>query len=322
MNNVQAVGRGGSMAAFSASPFRAPQEINTGQPFGQYVRRPQVTKFFTYLHQFIPGTTPGWAVGARGIRDSFNIDGDADFHVMKQAVLAFDDDGTLVGEDTLQFETTPLTESFNSIEQYVSSFGTGRLPNFLGRFPLILARNSIFTAKASQRSTPIAETAPTILIAHFGAKVYRNPYLGAKTYLQQKPFTYLASFTDFSEVGQIPAASTRIVTLRTDGASDFDVLKLTVNTDAPVEIQIRTDEDNWFLRPIRSELLGGSQINFLGGPGFTWSGELPFDMTVPKLITAAGYINVTVANLDADNPINCQIAFWGQRLYPAGGVRA
>jgi len=316
------VGRGGSMAAFAASPFQAPQEINTGQPFGRYVRRPQITKFFTYLHQFVPGTTVGWVAGALQIRDAFQVDGDADFHIMKQAVLAFDNDGTLVGRDTLQFEVSPISEAFNFREQFVASFGTGRLANKMGRFPLILPRNSIFTAKASQRSIVVGEQPPTILIAHFGAKVYRNPYLGAKTYLQQKPYTYIANFTAFDEgVGQIAAASTAIATVRTDGASDFDVLKVTVVADAPVTIQIRTDENNWFLRPIRSELLGGSQITALGGPGFTWSGELPFDMTVPKLITAAGYINVQVTNLDAVNPIDCQVGFWGQRLYPAGGVR-
>lgn len=310
------------MAQFATSPFAAPPEVNTGQPFGRYVRRPQITKFFTYLHQFVPGTTVGWAVGAKAIRDQFQVDGDADFHIIKQAVFAFDTDGTLVGRDTLAFEVSPVSESFNFSEQFVSSFGSGRLPNKLGRFPLILPRNSIFTCKASQRSVAVGEQPPTIFVAHFGAKVYRNPYLGAKTYLQQKPFTYIANFTPFDGgTGAIPAASTSIFPIRTDGASDFDVLKVTVVTDAPVTIQVRTDDDNWFLRPLRGELLGASQISNLGAPGFTWSGELPFDMPVPKLVTAAGYINVQVTNLDAVNAINCQVAFWGQRLYPAGGVR-
>lgn len=316
-------GPGGSMARFADSPFQAPQEINTGQPFGRYVRRPQITKFFTYLHQFVPGVTVGWLPNAQAIRDSFQVDGDADFHIMKQAVLAFDDNGTLVGADRLAFEVSPVSESFNFSEQFVASFGSGRFPNMMGRFPLILPRNAVFTCKASQGSIAVGEAAPTILIAHFGAKVYRNPYLASKVYLQQKPYTYIANFTAFDGgEGQIAAASTAIRTVRTDGASDFDTLKVTVVADAPVTIQIRTDEDNWFLRPIRSELLGASGITALGGPGFTWSGELPFLMTVPKLITAAGYINVQVTNLDAVNPINCQVALWGQRLYPAGGVRA
>ena len=316
------IGPGGSMATFANSPFQSPQEINTGQPFGRYVRRPQITKFFTYLHQFVPGTTVGWVAGALNIRDQFQVDGDADFHIMKQAVLALDANGTLVGADRLAFEVSPVSESFNFSEQFVASFGSGRLPNKMGRFPLILPRNAVFTCKASQGSIAVGEVAPTILIAHFGAKVYRNPYLSAKTYLQQKPYTYVANFTAFDGgVGQIAAASTAIATVRTDGASDFDVLKVTVVADAAVTIQVRTDENNWFLRPIRSELLGGSPIIALGGPTFTWSGELPFDMTVPKLITAAGYINVQVTNLDAVNPINCQVGFWGQRLYPAGGVR-
>jgi hypothetical protein len=317
------VGPGGAMAQFAVSPFdTAPKDINTGQPFGRYIRRPQLTKFFTYLHQFVPGTTSGWGVGAVGIRDQFQVDGDADFHIMKQAVLAFDSLGVLVGSDTLAFEVSPVSESFNFAEAFVASYGSGRLPNQMGRYPLILPRNAVFTAKARQLSLIPAETAPTILIAHFGAKVYRNPYISAKTYLQQKPYTYVANFTAFDGgVGAIPAGATSIFSLRTDGASDFDVLKMTVVADAPVTIQVRTDEDNWFLRAIRGELLGASQIENLVGPGFTWSGELPFAMTVPKLISAAGYINVQVANLDAVNANRVQVSFWGQRLYPAGGVR-
>lgn len=316
------IGPGGSMAAFANSPFQPPQEVNTGQPFGRYVRRPQITKFFTYLHQFVPNVTQGWVAGAQAIRDSFQVDGDADFHIMKQAVLAFDANGTLVGRDTLAFEVSPVSEAFNFSETFVASYGSGRLPNQIGRFPLILPRNAIYTCKATQRSIAVGGQPPTILIAHFGAKVYRNPYLSAKTYLQQKPYTYVANFTAFDGgVGQIAAASTAIASLRTDGASDFDVLKVTVAADAPVTIQVRTDENNWFLRAIRGELLGASQITALGGPTFTWTGELPFMMTVPKLVTAAGYINVQVTNLDTVNPINCQVSFWGQRLYPAGGVR-
>lgn len=310
---------GGSMAEFQGAPFQPPQEINTGQPFGNYTRRPQITKFFTYVHRFVPGTTVGWIAGATNIRDQFQIDGDADFHVMKQAVLAFDAAGVLRFGDTLAFEVSPVSEAFNFAETFIANYGTGRLPNQMGRFPLILPRNAIFTAKASNRNNAALIT--TILVAHFGAKVYRNPYLGARHYLQQKPYTYIANFTPFDGgQGQIPAGGTAIFPIRTDGASDFDVLKLTVVADAPVELQIRSDDDNWFLRPLRSELLGGSGIETLGAPGFTMSGELPFMMPVPRLINAAGYINVQATNTDAVNPIDCQVGIWGQRCYPGGGV--
>lgn len=310
------------MAAFAASPFDVPQAISTGQPPGRYVRQPQNTKFFTYQHQFIPGTTVGWGAGALGIRDSFQVDGDADFHILKQAVLAFEDDeiapGTIVLGDTLSFEVSPVSESFNFTETFLSQYGTGRLPSQL-QTPIVLPRNAVYTAKASSRNN--LGVATRILIAHFGAKVYRNPYIGARVYRQQKPYTYVANFTAFDGgAGQIAAGSTAIFTLRTDGDSDFDVRKMTVVADAPVTIQVRSDDDNWFHRPIRSELLGGSQIEVFGAQG-SISGELPFFLPVPRLITAAGYINIQVTNSDVVNAIDCQIGFWGQRLYPAGGVR-
>jgi hypothetical protein len=196
-------------------------------------------------------------------------------------------------------------------------YGDGRFPSQL-QTPIVLPRNAIYTAKASNRNN--LGVATTILIAHFGAKVYRNPYLGVRRYRQQKPYTYVANFTPFDGgKGQIAAGATDIFTLRLDGDSDFDVRKLTVSSDASVLIQIRTDDDNWFLRPIRSELLGGGFVDVPTVAGTT-SGELPFFLPVPRLITAAGYINVTVTNLDAVNPIDCQIGFWGTRLYPGGGI--
>lgn len=308
------------MASFAASPFDVPQAISTGQPPGRYVRRPQNAKFFTYIHQFVPGTTTGWGAGALSIRDSFQIDGDADFHILKQSVLAF---VTATGApnlgDTLAFEVSPVSESFNFAETFLSNYGTGRLPSQL-QTPIVLPRNAIYSAKASSRNNGGLQT--TIFIAHFGAKVYRNAYLGQRVYRQQKPYTYLANFTAFDGgVGQIAAGSTAIFSLRTDGDSDFDVRKLTVVADAPVTIQIRSDDDNWFHRPIRSELLGGSQIEVFGAQGSV-SGELPFFMPVPRLITAAGYLNFQVTNSDVVNAIDCQIGVWGQRLYPAGGVRS
>lgn len=306
-----------AMAAFAASPFDVPQAIATGQPPGRYQRRPQNTKFFTVVHQFIPGTTVGWP--GLGIRDLFQVDGDADFHILKQAVLAFGTETGIINlGDTVAFEVSPVSESFNFVETFLSNYGTGRLPSQL-QTPIVLPRNAVWTAKASQRNN--GNLTNTILIAHFGAKVYRNPYIGERVYRQQKPYTYMANFTAFDGgAGQIAAGSTAIFTLRTDGDSDFDVRKLTVVADAPVTLQVRSDDDNWFSRPIRSELLGGSLIEVFGAQG-SISGELPFFLPVPRLVTAAGYLNVAVTNSDVVNPIDCQIGFWGQRLYPAGGIR-
>lgn len=306
------------MAAFAASPFNVPDAIATGQPAGEYVRRPQNAKFFTYLHQFIPGTTTGWTAGAVQIRDQFQIDGDADFHVLKQARLGFNADLSENLGDTIAFEVSPVSESFNFVETYLSMYGSGRLPNTL-QTPMVLPRNAVFTAKASSRLND-GEAAASIYFAHHGAKVYRNPILGFKKYRQQKYYTYVANFTPFDGgKGTIAAGQTDIFTLRLDGDSDFDIRKLTIVSDASILFQVRTDDDNWFSRPMRGELFGQTPVNNVG-VNLTSSGELPFFLPVPRFISAAGYINVTVTNLDPANAINCQIGFWGTRLYPAGGI--
>jgi hypothetical protein len=118
--------------------------------------------------------------------------------------------------------------------------------------------------------------------------------------------------------GAIAAGSTQIFTLRADGDSDFEVQKITVVSDGPCTVQIQSDNDNWFVAALRSELLGGSNIETTAG---TFSGERPFILPAPRLITGAGYITSTVANLDAVNANRVQVTYWGVRLYPAGGLR-
>ena len=117
----------------------------------------------------------------------------------------------------------------------------------------------------------------------------------------------------------IPAGQVGVFTLRFDGDSDFDVRKITLVSDAPITFQVQSDDDNWFQRPIRSELLGGSQIEVPGGTGI-FSGELPFMLPHPRFVTKAAYLNVTVSNLDVVNSNRVQVAFWGTRLFPGGGV--
>jgi hypothetical protein len=307
------------MDAWLQGPTSGLRAIATGQPPGIYQRKPQNAKFFTYIHEFVPGTTQSWVAGAVNIANSFNIDGDAKFAVMKQARLAFLEDNTEVDDDTIKFQVSPVSEAFNFTETFLANYGSGRFPNQLAT-PMVLPRTAIFTALASNRNA--AALLSTIFFAHFGAKIYDNPFVGPRVYRQQKPYIYPATFATGLENSKpsLPSASTDIFTLRTDGDSDFDVRRITVVSDAPVTVQVRTDDDNWFQRAIRGELIGGS---FIAGPGAvgTVAGELPFFLPVPRLVSGAGFINVQVTNLDAGEVANrCQVCFWGTRLYPAGGV--
>ena len=282
-----------------------------GAPF---VREADHSKFFTFIHQFNP-----LALGAVGVIDQFQIDGDADFHINKQAVLAFDNVGTRRG-DTVQFQVSPVSESYNFVETFVSNLGSGRFPNqFPPGSPIVLPRNAIFSALASDRNNPQIQT--TLFIAHFGGKVYQRAIVPARRYRQRKPYLYVANFSNFGNPTDktIPAGQVGTISLRTDGDSDFDVRKITIVSDAPITFQIQSDDDNWFQRPIRSELLGGSLIEVPGANG-TFSGELPFMLPHPRFVTKAGYVNFTVTNLDQVNPNTVQIVLWGTRLYPGGGM--
>lgn len=281
---------------------------------GGFVREADHSKFFTYLHRFEP-----LVLGARGVIDQFQVDGDAEFWINKQAVLAFDNVGLRRGA-TVQFQVSPISEAYNFVETFLSNLGSGRFPNqFPPGSPIVLPRNAIFSALASDRNNP--QIASTIFIAHFGGKVYSRQIVSARRYRQRKPYLYVANFSDFANPTDktIPAGQAGVFNLRTDGDSDFDVRKITVVSDAPITLQVQSDDDNWFQRPIRSEMLGGSLIEIPGANG-TFSGELPFMLPHPRFITKAGYINITVTNLDQVNPNTVQVVFWGTRLYPGGGM--
>lgn len=287
--------------------------LDTLQPAGVYIRRPQFAKFFTYLHRWEP-----MLLGAVGQNDAFQIDGDADFHILKQAVFTVQTAGGPREGVTVRFQVSPIAEAYNIPEMFLSHLGSGQFPTRYDP-PIVLPRNSVFQALVSDRN--LISTAVTIFIAHFGAKVYRNPKEVARQYKRRKPFTYVASYdTDFTDVGTsptIPAGSTAINTIRLGGEADFDVQNLTVVSDAPITLQVMTGDDQWFNRPIRGELLGGSRIE-VPGAELVYSGALPFYLPVRRLIPAAGYINVTVTNLDAVNPNRVQIGFHGTRLYSQG----
>lgn len=281
---------------------------------GLFVREADYSKFFTFIHAFNP-----LALGARGVIDQFQIDGDADFHVNKQAVLAFDALGTRRGE-TVQFQVSPVSEGYMFVETYVANLGSGRFPNqFPPGSPIVLPRNAIFSALASDRNNPQIQT--TLFVAHFGGKVYERPIVTARRYRQRKPYLYTANFTSFGNPTDktLPAGQAGVISLRTDGDSDFDVRKITVVSYAPITLQIQSDDDNWFQRPIRSEMLGGSLVEVPGANG-SFSGELPFMLPHPRFVTKAGYVNFTATNQDQVNPNPAQIVLWGTRLFPGGGL--
>lgn len=281
---------------------------------GVFTREADYSKFFTFLHQFNP-----LLVGAVGAIDQFQVDGDADFWINKMAVLSFDAVGTRRGT-TLSFQVSPVSEAYNFVETFTSNFGSGRFPNqFPPGSPIVLPRNAIFTALASDRDLVPIQT--TLLVAHHGGKVYGRPIVQPRKYRQRKPYLYTASFTSFGSPTDktIPAGQNGVITLRTDGDSDFDVRKITLVSDAPVLVQLESDDDRWFQRPIRGELIGGSLIEVPGAAG-TFAGELPFMLPHPRFITKAGYVNFNVTNLDQVNPNRVQITLWGTRLYPGGGL--
>jgi hypothetical protein len=289
--------------------------ITTIQPNGRILRRPQSAKYFCYINSFEPLLT-----GAAGIsvRDAFQIDGDADFWIFEQAVLAFTEAGAVQRDDTVGFEVSPVSEAYQFQPLFLANYGSGRFPNRLSP-PIILPRTAIWQAVANSRNLAVLPT--FIFIAHHGAKVYRTPFQKSRMYERQKFYDYPANFTaNDGGVGTIPAGQTSIATVRIDGGSDFDVRKLTLVADGPCTIQVKSDDDNWFQRPLRGELIGQSLIAAPSATQGSFSGELPFWLPVPRFVTKAAYLNAQITNLDLVNAIRVQLVFHGNRLYPGGGL--
>ena len=155
--------------------------ITTIQPNGRILRHAQRAKFFTYINTFEP-----LVAGAVAIRDSFQVDGDADFWIFRQAALAFATaTGAVQRDDTIGFEVSPTSEAYQFQPQFLANYGSGRFPNQESP-PIILPRTAIWTAVANSRNLAAVNT--TIFVAHHGAKVYREAFIKPRLYAQQKFF--------------------------------------------------------------------------------------------------------------------------------------
>ena len=304
------------MQPFQAFPGGRPvtaQGVATGQPRVGYQRAAQWGKYFAYLHSFNP--LPAGSVRAQR---AFSVDGSYDFLIQKVSLLASN------GGVLLQTQVSPAGELFEYAPIYGSNWGSGQHPELIGNgIPESLSRNSIFTLIATDGQTVPADQ--NVILCYHGCKVARQQIVPARKYQVAKPFKYPATFDGFTTdnagnpTGPIPAGQTRIFNVTVDQEGDFDVQAITVVSDGPITVMVTSDSDNWFLSPLRSELLGGSLLEAMPTQGL-FSGEWPFKLPGPRLITAAGYITVTVANLDVQNATRAQVVFHGLRCYPAGGA--
>lgn len=284
--------------------------LDTNQPHGRIINRAAVFgKFYTYQHIFNPFTSAATGTIAR---QTWTAEGNvAAFHVMRMACLADN-----LGDKAL-LTMSPLGEQWMFDPMYLSHFGSGQFPFNLPT-PVVIRRNNIVTCVVTDTKLVAADN--TIRLASFGAKMYDTPLIPPRRYANAKPWWYTANFTaQDSGQGALAANASKTYVVRVDADSDFEVEKLSVVSDAPVLIQIQTDADDWFDQPIRSELLGGSQIELIVPPQDP-SGWHPFVLPVPRLITGAGYIRTLVSNTVAAAN-RCEIQYHGKRLYPAGGVR-
>lgn len=277
-----------------------------------YIRPAQYEKYFVYVHRFEPLTA-----AALGVRDNVVTDGDnSEFRIRKQTVLGFvTATGAITLDDRISFEVTPLGERFQSSPMALSLLGSGRFPFVIPPEHLRLPRAATFTAVADSRNSGAVNT--TIFVAHHGAKCYGSPVLPQRRYDRRKAWWAILDRTAQGE-GVIAANGTVTPTLLLDAESDFEVEKVVIVSDGPMLMQFQNDTDNWFHRPLRSELLGGS---FMTGPTAAVpmvSGELPFILPAPRMVTGGGYLAAVLQNLSAVE-IRAQVLLFGHRCYPAGG---
>lgn len=288
------------------APIVIGNRITTGQPYRPVARQVQWGKYFAFQHAFTGATI--LASGARGSRVVLQMPGDFDFYVMKISCLA---DNYAV---KVRHEITSVSEGFETVPVYLSNFGTGRLPLQINP-AWILPRNSIFTLIADDRQL-IAGT-NNVRVVYHGAKVSPFPLVPARRYHRAKQYIYPANFTaDDDGTGALTASSQQIFTRRIDGEADFEVQKITIVSDGACQFNVQSDSDNWFSTDLRSELFGGTTIET---PPFGASGEYPFILPAPRIVSAGGYLATTVTDLSvATNRV--QILYHGVRLYPAGGL--
>ena len=284
-----------------------PGVLPTAQPW-RNVRRPaQREKYFAYVHQIALGA------GAIQQRVPVAMDSESSFAFRKVSVLA-DNRGAKV-----QYVQTPLQEAFQSLPAYLSLYGSGRLPMVIAP-PIIIPPAAQYTQIFDDRRLVQVGTNNISIVSH-GAKMFAQPFTQTNVYDMAKPFIpYLANFTaDDGGVGAIAANGIASFNIRIDQDSDFEVQKIAIVADGPLTIQIISDNDNWFLQPIRGEHLGQSNIE-LAVAGF-FSGELPFILPSPRFVQGAGYITVQVA--DVSGAANrCMVGFYGPRLYPSIRLRS
>ena len=294
----------------------APGSAATSQPTRQIFRGEVLTKFFTYTGNLASTATGGDGTqlgsGAIGTRVLIPIAGEADFAIVKTAALA-DNYGAKV-----QMLITPVNEQLQIAPCFLSSFGSGRLPKVYTP-PWYVSRSAVITLIFDDRQ--LVAGAQNVFVALHGLKVFRTPFLPARSYAAQKQYAYIANFTaDDGGVGALASNGTAWATVRTDGDSDFEVTKLSVLSDGPVKLQIQSDGDYWMNSALRGELLSGSNIEHPEGAGVVGgSGEFPFVLPVPRIVTGGGYLSVFATDLSGAGN-RCQVIFHGPRLYPAGGL--
>lgn len=293
-----------------APPFQLiPGVMSTAQPWRNVKRPAQTEKYFAYVHTLVLGA------GALQQRVLVATDSESDFAFRKVTILA-DNRGAKI-----QFVQTPLQEAFQSLPSYLSLYGSGRLP-FLINPPIMIPRAAQYTQVFDDRRLVQVGTNTISVVSH-GAKCYDVPFVPRRMYEIAKAFIpYVANFTADDVAagtggGVIPANQAASYNIRIDNDSDFEVQKITCVSDGPLLIQIITDNDNWFLQPIRAEHLGGTTIELPVAPG-NFSGELPFILPAPRFVSGAGYITVQVSDLSGA-PNRAMVGFNGPRLYPRGG---
>lgn len=282
--------------------------VNTNQPQRDIRRAAQYGKFFTYSHSFVPFTS---AASGTIARTTWTADGQTiAFRVLRFAVMA-DNLG-----DKVLFTLTPNGEQIMAEPMYLGQLGAGQFPFNIPQ-GLEVKRNNVVSAVITD--TKLVAANNNVRIAWFGAKMYEQPLVAARRYNNLKPWWYPGNFTaQDSGRGALTANETRSYTVRTDADSDFEIQKITILADAAVSLQVQTDADDWFDTPLRSELLGGSQIELIVPP-IDPSGWHPFVLPMPRLIGPAGYIRTVVTNsVGVTN--RCEVQYHGVRLYPAGGM--
>jgi hypothetical protein len=287
-----------------------PGVIPSAQPYRNVKRPAQTEKYFAYVHAIVLGAA------ALQQRVLVAMDSESDFAFRKVTMLA-DNFGAKI-----QFVQTPLQEAFQSLPVYLSMYGSGSLP-FLINPPIMIPRAAQYTQIFDDRRL-IQVGTNTISVVSHGAKCYDVPFVPRRVYELAKAFIpYVANFTGDDVAsgtggGVIPANGAASYNIRIDNDSDFEIQKLTCVSDGPLLIQIITDNDNWFLQPIRSEHIGGSNIELPVPAANPFSGELPFILPAPRFVSGASYITVQASDLSGA-PNRAMVGFNGPRLYPRGG---